>query len=371
VQVALPLPLFQTFTYAVEDGLANPVRIGSRVIVPLRNDKEVGICVGLSDASPLKRKPKAVVDSPDVEPAIGASLLELCKWMADYYVVPLGVVLRAVLPAALTGADAPQPSRKTRRLIRVGAEIPSLLERDKTFARSKQQRAVFELVESLGGRTTAEHLSSQLDFSPSVLKSLEKRGLIVVDEEEVEREFWRLVENLTETVEVEYGADIHSTTHGSGFPTIEKNPLNPYSKHPWNLNVLPFHEESLFRHIKTDISGMTVPWLYVGMCFSTFCWHNEDHYCYSINYQHFGATKTWYGIPGSDAEKFEATMRNAVPDLFETQPDLLFQLVTMLSPGRLVEEGVKVYAVDQRPNQFVITFPQAYHAGFNHGVLSL
>jgi len=106
------------------------------------------------------------------------------------------------------------------------------------------------------------------------------------------------------------------------------------------------------------------------MMFSTFCWHNEDHYCYSINYQHFGATKTWYGIPGSDADKFEAAMRNAVPDLFETQPDLLFQLVTMLSPGRLVEEGVKVYAVDQRPNQFVVTFPQAYHAGFNHGVLS-
>jgi len=38
VQVALPLPLFQTFTYAVEDGLANPITVGSRVVVPLRND---------------------------------------------------------------------------------------------------------------------------------------------------------------------------------------------------------------------------------------------------------------------------------------------------------------------------------------------
>lgn len=188
VQVALPLPLFQTFTYAVEDGLTNPVRVGSRVIVPLRNDKEVGICVGLSDASPLKRKPKAVVESPDVEPAVGASLLELCKWMADYYVVPLGVVLRAVLPAALTGANAPTPSRKIRRVVKIGAEIPSLLERDKTFARKKQQRAVFELIESLGGRTTVEHLTSQLDFSPSVLKSLDKSGLISIEEEEVERD---------------------------------------------------------------------------------------------------------------------------------------------------------------------------------------
>jgi [histone H3]-trimethyl-L-lysine4 demethylase len=186
-------------------------------------------------------------------------------------------------------------------------------------------------------------------------------------EDDVEREFWRLVEDITESVEVEYGADIHSTTHGSGFPTVEKNPLNPYSKDSWNLNVMPFLEESLFRHIKGDISGMTVPWLYVGMCFSTFCWHNEDHYAYSANYQHFGATKTWYGIPGKDALAFETAMRKAVPELFESQPDLLFQLVTILPPDKLRQAGVEVYALDQRAGEFVITFPQAYHAGFNHG----
>lgn len=176
-----------------------------------------------------------------------------------------------------------------------------------------------------------------------------------------------MVENIAETVEVEYGADIHSTTHGSGFPTIEKNPLDAYSTDPWNLNILPLHPDSLFNHIKTDISGMTVPWLYVGMCFSTFCWHNEDHYSYSANYQHFGATKTWYGIPGADAERFEEAMKRAVPELFESQPDLLFQLVTLLPPDQLKKAGVNVYALDQRAGQFVVTFPQAYHAGFNHG----
>ncbi|KAF2090698.1 histone demethylase JARID1D [Saccharata proteae CBS 121410] len=188
-------------------------------------------------------------------------------------------------------------------------------------------------------------------------------------EDDVEREYWRLVMNVTDNQvpEVEYGADVHVTTHGSGFPTIEKNPRNPYSTDPWNLTVLPFHQESLFRHTKTDISGMTVPWLYVGMCFSTFCWHNEDHYAYSANYQHFGATKTWYGVPGEDAEKFEQAMREEVPELFETQPDLLFQLTTMCTPEKLKEHGVRLYAIDQRAGQFVITFPQAYHAGFNHG----
>lgn len=188
-----------------------------------------------------------------------------------------------------------------------------------------------------------------------------------VTEEDVEAEFWRLVSDLEETVEVEYGADIHCTTHGSGFPTLEKHPYNQYASDPWNLNILPFHPDSLFRHIKSDISGMTVPWVYVGMIFSTFCWHNEDHYAYSANYQHLGATKTWYGIPGEDSDKFEEAMREAVPELFETQPDLLFQLVTLLTPEQLKKAGVRVYAVDQRAGQFVITFPRAYHAGFNHG----
>ncbi|KAF2962715.1 hypothetical protein GQX73_g10861 [Xylaria multiplex] len=188
-----------------------------------------------------------------------------------------------------------------------------------------------------------------------------------VTEDDVEREFWKLVANIEETVEVEYGADIHCTTHGSGFPTAERHPCNPHATDPWNLNNMPLHPDSLFRHIKTDISGMTVPWVYVGMIFSTFCWHNEDHFAYSVNYQHFGATKTWYGIPAEDTEKFENAMREAVPELFETQPDLLFQLVTLLTPEHLKKAGVRVYALDQRAGQMVITFPQAYHAGFNHG----
>jgi [histone H3]-trimethyl-L-lysine4 demethylase len=83
---------------------------------------------------------------------------------------------------------------------------------------------------------------------------------------------------------------------------------------------------------------------------------------------HWGETKTWYGIPGTDAEKFEAAIKCEAPDLFEAQPDLLFQLVTLMNPQRLKEAGVQVYACNQRAGEFVITFPKAYHAGFNHGV---
>jgi hypothetical protein len=83
---------------------------------------------------------------------------------------------------------------------------------------------------------------------------------------------------------------------------------------------------------------------------------------------HWGETKTWYGIPGADAEKFEAAIRSEAPDLFEAQPDLLFQLVTLMNPQRLTEAGVRIYACNQRAGEFVVTFPKAYHAGFNHGV---
>lgn len=186
-------------------------------------------------------------------------------------------------------------------------------------------------------------------------------------EEDVEREFWRLVQDVNDDTQVEYGADIHVTTSGSAFPTLEKQPLDRYAADPWNLNNIALLDDSLLRFIKSNVSGMIVPWLYVGMCFSTFCWHNEDHYTYSVNYQHFGEAKTWYGIPADDASKFEDVMRKAVPELFEQQPDLLLQLVTIFSPQRLVDEGVKVYGCNQHANEFVITFPQAYHAGFNQG----
>jgi hypothetical protein len=83
---------------------------------------------------------------------------------------------------------------------------------------------------------------------------------------------------------------------------------------------------------------------------------------------HWGETKTWYGIPGDDAAAFESAIKSEAPELFEQQPSLLYQLVTMMNPGRLTAAGVKVVACDQRPNEFVITFPKAYHCGFNHGV---
>uniref|UniRef100_A0A7R9CXW3 [histone H3]-trimethyl-L-lysine(4) demethylase n=1 Tax=Timema poppense TaxID=170557 RepID=A0A7R9CXW3_TIMPO len=157
----------------------------------------------------------------------------------------------------------------------------------------------------------------------------------------VEREFWRLVSSIDEDVTVEYGADLHTMDHGSGFPTKFTKNLHPvdqkYADSDWNLNNLPVLEASVLGHINADVSGMKVPWMYVGMCFATFCWHNEDHWSYSINYLHWGEPKTWYGVPGGKAEIFESAMKRAAPELFHSQPDLLHQLVTIMNPNILMD----------------------------------
>ncbi|MDO8500664.1 MAG: primosomal protein N' [Gemmatimonadaceae bacterium] len=188
VEVALPVPLFQTFTYELNPESERIPLAGSRVVVPFRNRKEIGICLGPADPASLPKKVKRIIEVPDDTPALSESMIALCRWMADYYVVPFGLALRTALPASLTGAAQPRPSRKTHRVVRLREDLPTLMHRDKAFARAPQQRAVFEMLESLGGTSTLEHLLQQLAFSPSVLKSLEKRGLIQIDAEEVDRD---------------------------------------------------------------------------------------------------------------------------------------------------------------------------------------
>uniref|UniRef100_A0A8C3PSX7 [histone H3]-trimethyl-L-lysine(4) demethylase n=1 Tax=Calidris pygmaea TaxID=425635 RepID=A0A8C3PSX7_9CHAR len=194
----------------------------------------------------------------------------------------------------------------------------------------------------------------------------------MVPTELVEKEFWRLVNSIEEDVTVEYGADIHSKEFGSGFPISDgKRKLSPeeeeYAGSGWNLNVMPVLKQSVLCHINADISGMKVPWLYVGMVFSAFCWHIEDHWSYSINYLHWGEPKTWYGVPSFAAEHLEEVMKKLTPELFESQPDLLHQLVTLMNPNTLMAHGVPVVRTNQCAGEFVITFPRAYHSGFNQG----
>jgi hypothetical protein len=146
------------------------------------------------------------------------------------------------------------------------------------------------------------------------------RTLKKTSEDDVEQDYWRIIHNPETQVQVEYGSELHTTQTGSGFPT-HGNPLNPldskttssFCRSGWNLNNL--NECTLLRFVKEDIPGIISPWLYMGMCFSTFCWHNEDHFLYSINYLWEGEAKQWYGVPGDQADLFEQTIREYAPQV--------------------------------------------------------
>lgn len=193
---------------------------------------------------------------------------------------------------------------------------------------------------------------------------------------QIEQKFWEIVDGSLGEVEVMYGNDLDTSVYGSGFPrsndlmptSAEVEEWEKYTSSPWNLNNLPKLQGSMLQAVHNNIAGVMVPWLYIGMLFSSFCWHFEDHCFYSINYLHWGEPKCWYSVPGCEAQAFEQVMRKSLPDLFDAQPDLLFQLVTMLNPSVLQENGVPVYTVLQEPGNFVITFPRSFHGGFNLGL---
>ncbi|GFQ07428.1 lysine-specific demethylase jmj18 [Phtheirospermum japonicum] len=189
--------------------------------------------------------------------------------------------------------------------------------------------------------------------------------------DEIEGEYWRIIEQPTDEVEVYYGADLETGMLGSGFPKGKSlsgdSKIDQYVKSGWNLNNLARLPGSVLNFEECNISGVVVPWLYIGMCFSSFCWHVEDHHLYSLNYLHWGDPKIWYGVPGNRADQLENAMRKYMPDLFEENPDLLNELVTQLSPSVLKSESVPVYRVVQNSGEFVLTFPRAYHSGFNCG----
>ncbi|KAL3817910.1 hypothetical protein ACJIZ3_003815 [Penstemon smallii] len=182
----------------------------------------------------------------------------------------------------------------------------------------------------------------------------------------MEKEFWHEI-SCGRTESVEYACDVD----GSAFSS---SPNDPLGKSRWNLKKLSRLPKSILRLLETAIPGVTEPMLYIGMLFSMFAWHVEDHYLYSINYHHCGAAKTWYGIPGHAALDFEKVVREHVynRDILSSDGedgafDVLLGKTTLFPPNILLEHNVPVYKAVQKPGEYVITFPRAYHAGFSHG----
>src|SRR3989449_6095902 len=106
--VVLPVPVNRSYIYEVPETLTARVVPGARVVVPLRRRSVVGIVTELINQLPsagIEIKPIAA--APDAEPAISPALLELGRWMSDYYGAPLGLSLRAILPGPLWSVARP------------------------------------------------------------------------------------------------------------------------------------------------------------------------------------------------------------------------------------------------------------------------
>jgi len=102
-EVAVPVAVHGSFTYAIPEELRDSVRLGSRVEVPLGTKRTTGFVVGLIDhvEDESKLKPiRAVLD--DDEPALTPEIIDLCRWAAEYYIAPLGEMLRTALPANMS-----------------------------------------------------------------------------------------------------------------------------------------------------------------------------------------------------------------------------------------------------------------------------
>jgi primosomal protein N' (replication factor Y) len=94
--VALPVPLDQMFTYAVNG--VTPV-VGARVLVPFSGQRLMGVVVRVhEDAPPDDFEIKPVQQVLDDAALLPDELMELARWIASYYVAPLGEVLRGMLP---------------------------------------------------------------------------------------------------------------------------------------------------------------------------------------------------------------------------------------------------------------------------------
>jgi len=102
IDVILPLPLHQLFTYKTDETEFNEAQIGARVAVPFGKSKVyTGIIVKKHQQAPLHYETKFIEGVIDDAPLVTKNQLQFWDWIADYYLCPMGDVMRAAIPSAL------------------------------------------------------------------------------------------------------------------------------------------------------------------------------------------------------------------------------------------------------------------------------
>src|SRR5712664_3974043 len=180
--VALPVPLRTTFTYAVPEALRGTVQPGSRVLVPFRKKTIVGVVVEWAESAPQGTKIREITRVLDFVPALTPKLIELAHWIAGYYLAPVGEVFRAMLP--------PVTELKSQRriiLTDAGREAADSLSGGELSHGLTSGGAAFlaKLKEKKG--TLPLGPAAKLGVDAFALQRLQRRGLIEIREAVQER----------------------------------------------------------------------------------------------------------------------------------------------------------------------------------------
>jgi len=189
--VALAVPLDVVFTYAIPPGM-EPV-VGGRVLVPFRQQRMSGIVVELHDRPP-QVKTKKVIEALDLSPVLDEHLLKLGKWIADYYLAPLGEVFRTMLPLAAEFKRA-----VAYRITDAGRMALHLAGMSGSPARSKrtpeQQLVEFRVLDYLAERESVreEKLRGATRVSKALLSGMVRKKWIAREDVSAARDAARVV----------------------------------------------------------------------------------------------------------------------------------------------------------------------------------
>ncbi len=175
--VALTVPLRTTFTYAVPEEMREHVQPGSRVLVPFRKKAMVGIVVEMTTEVPEGTKIREIHKTLDLIPALTPKLLELGRWIASYYLAPVGEVFRAMLP--------PVTEISVKRqivLTESGRTLAEKLKDGTTLADLDGKEAEFlqRGLEKKGERTFGAR--SKVEIAPEALQRLRRLGYLEIRE---------------------------------------------------------------------------------------------------------------------------------------------------------------------------------------------
>ena len=170
-EVAVPVAMHGTLTYSIPEELRDSVRLGSRVEVPLGPKLTTGFVVALLDTPPAEQKLKpirAVLD--DEEPALIPEIIELCRWAAEYYIAPLGEMLRTALPANMA-------SRGKRQAV--------LTADDEMIDRARDEKQILDsdlplLIELRKRPLPVSTIFEELQVSRSAVQRLRDAGIIAL-----------------------------------------------------------------------------------------------------------------------------------------------------------------------------------------------